>query len=446
MPSEPTFIPAEEPLIPEINPLDAQIFRTIGANYPLPDPVPTPEPEPLPDPGSPDPAPVPDPAAPAAPAPPPEPVPSPAAPTPAPAPAAPPASPSPAPVPAPTPKGRNRLDRIEDAVAKLADVVSQPAPAAPNPPPAPPSGPTVEPKLALRLEAVTQVAGPQAAKKYEEFVAKDSAFRKKWEVDNPGKRFDTESDEYLAFRDAHEPDVPTEDIIRAEATIAATREVEKRFEERLAQERASAVREQAETEARRAAASAPTAISEGLDASDKFVAHATKVHAQEAAIALREAHRLFTPGITPQFDQNNPIQRALVETVAKYDAIYAKMDPAETSFDGRQFVTAAQYDRIPAKDRAGYWTLAQEPHLVAAAVASSFKERVKTTAETLRREFGTPAPAPPPAPVPQAPTPTPTPAPAPVVIPATPPAGGAGPGSAPTGTPSPASQVDYFGR
>lgn len=441
MPSEPTFIPAEEPLIPEINPLDAQIFRTIGANYPLPDPVPTPEPEPLPDPGSPDPAapaPAPEPAAPAAPAPPSEPA---AAPTPAPAPAAPPASPSPAaPAPAPTPKGRNRLDRIEDAVAKLADAVSAP-PAAPAPAPAPPPGPTVEPKLALRLEAVTQVAGPQAAKKYEEFVQKDSAFRKKWEVDNPGKRFDADSDEYLAFRETHEPDIPAEDIIRAEATIAATREVEKKFEERLAQERSSVIREQVEVEARRAAAAAPAAIAEGLDTNDKFVAHAAKVHAQEAGVALREVHRLFTPGVTPQFDGNNPIQRALVETVAKYDALYAKMDPAETTFDGRQFVPAAQFNRIPAKDRGNYWTLAQEPHLVASVVAASFKERVKSTAETLRREFGTPAPAPVPAPAP-----APTPAPGPIVIPATPPAGGAGPGSAPSGTPGVSSQVDYFGR
>lgn len=437
--SFPKNTPAEEPPPgPPIGKDEADVLRLFGItpSGPIVDPIPA--------------EPPPDPAAPPAPAAPEGAPPAPAAPAPAPAPEGAPAPPAPAPDGAPPapPAPAPRPSRIEQKLDELAKKVG----AGTAPPPAPPTPEAPEPEADLRTQALRLLESDPKSKyrgrpleaQFKEYDAKWSAYRTKWEVEHPNDAFDPDDEAHDSFRDRYEPDVDPLDIVRAEARIEARAETEAR----IAEERAAREAERIEENARAAARSAASLLTDeplsAVEEKDPALAAAIE-DALPAAERLAElAHRLFSPGTREQFDTSDPGQRTLLALVGNAEDALAARPAAETSFEGRRFVSSEEFGKLSPKDRRGVWTPAQEPRVVELLLRDHLRRSVEAKAATNRTKFEkwaarraapAPAPAAPPA-APAAPAPPP-PAPAP-------PAGGSPPIVPAPATGSPTYSVENF--
>ena len=429
----------EPPPGPPIGKDEADVLRLFGItpSGPIVDPIPA---EPPPDPAAP-PAPAAPEGAPPAPAPDGAP---PAPPAPAPEGTPPPATPAPAPAPAPRP---SRIEQKLDELAKKVGAGTAPPPA---PAPAAPEAPEADLRTqALRLletDPKSKYRGRPLEAQFKEYDAKWNAYRAKWEVEHPSDAFDPDDEAHDSFRDRYEPDVDPLDIVRAEARIEARAETEAR----LAEERAAREAERIEENARAAARSAASLLTDeplaSVEEKDPALAAAIE-DALPAAERLAElAHRLFSPGTREQFDTSDPGQRTLLALVGNAEDALAARPAAETSFEGRRFVSSEEFGKLAPKDRRGVWTPAQEPRVVELLLRDHLRRSVEAKASANRAKFekwaakrGAPA-ASPPAPTPPAPAPAaPPPPPAP-----TPPAGGSPPIVPAPAAGAPAYSVENF--
>lgn len=354
--------------------------------------------------------------------------------------------------PKPAPPKSNAATRLAKAAEKLEAVADRlgKSPETPEPQPAPepePEDTRIEALRLLETDARSPYRGQKLVEKYKAYEAKWASYRSQWEKENPTRAFDPDDEAHDAFRDAHEPDVDRDDIIRAEARIEAAREAKAALEAQRAELRQERIRENAKAAAREAA----SLLTEGkplaeIEENDPALADALEEAIPAAQRLVKLAHEMFTPGARTEWDANDPDQRTLLALVGNTEDVLAAQPPEATHFEGRRFVPAREWNRLTEKQRESCWTPAQEPRVVEVILGDHLRVTAKVRAKALQEKYVKRAAkygAKPATPTPAPATPTPTPTPAPVSEPA-PPAGGTSlqaPGARPGGG---ASTVDYF--
>lgn len=414
-----------------------------------PPPPPQPEPPPPPAPGTPPP-----PADPGAPPPP----------APAPAPATPP--------PAPAALDPQTVDRIAEAVAAR---TSPPPPA-----PAPSMLPDATAGLSLTagdhklLEelAIIEELLPGEYKgirdKMIQFWKNEAAWIVEWQRTHTGKTFDEDDEEYIAWVEANEPSIEPhvlelgkEERIKRGMRAEWEQTQAKERAERQQQEQAKAVVPQVRERALGAVAEMTkialpqygTMITgpEINDATEKAIregdpeAHQILLEEAEQMSfmiqALEIASRTTDPNVQLPMRLRlkhsgwvlHPLEQAMV-TVAEIEADWAKKPAAETTIEGRTFITqdrmSEMLDAIDKSNRpeeqkvasrrelgSRHWVLSMDDYLrgFQAKTAARVQARVRAIEEAADRRAKRKTPAePPPTPEPPAePPPTPTPEPAP---------------------------------
>jgi hypothetical protein len=378
--SFPKNIEAEEP--PPGPPVDrsvAEALRLIGVNPSgtIVDPaVPDPSPEPEPAPPAPDPTPTPTPT--------PAPDPTPA---PTPAPAAPPPTPAPAPEP-PAPSARGALAKAAEKLEAVADKLARAAaPATPEPAPQPeptPESLRIEALRLLETDTKSKYRGQNLVQKYTEYETKWKGYREKWELEHPNDSFDPDDEAHDPFRDRYEPDIEESDIIRAEARIEARRDAEEAFAAQRAELAQERIRESAKAAAREAASLLIDKPLAEIEAEDPALADAVEETLPAAQRLAKLAHEMFTPGTATTWDRNNPEHRTLLALVGSAEDTLAAQPATATSFEGRRFVTAKEWNRLSREEQADAWTPAQTPRVVEILLGNHLRAGLETRAKALR--------------------------------------------------------------
>lgn len=414
-------------------------------------PPPPPQPEPAPAPGTPPP-----PAEPGTATPPPP------APAPAPAPATPP--------PAPAALDTQTVDRIADAVAAR---TPPPPPPAPAPAPAAPDA-TVglsltagDHKLLEELAIIEEVLPAEykgIREKMIQFWRNEAAWIVEWQRTHPGKTFDEDDEEYIAWVEANEPSIEPhvlelgkEERIKRGMRAEWEQTQAKERAERQQQEQAKAVVPQVRERALGAVAEMTkialpqygTMITgpEINDATEKAIregdpeAHQILLEEAEQMSfmiqALEIASRTNDPNVQLPIRIRlkhsglvfHPLEQALI-VVAEMESEWAKKPAAETTIEGRTFITqdrmSETIESIEKSNRSEeqkmaarrelaskHWVLSLDDYLrgFQAKTAARVQARVKVIEEAADRRAKRKAPAePPPTPEP-APQPAPEPAP-----------------------------------
>lgn len=302
---------------------------------------------------------------------------------------------------------------------------------------------------------------------YSQFVDKFNSYKRKWEKDHAGDTFDKDSDDHEDFYSKNQPDYTPADLDKARIRLETSREVarqvdvqKKDYEAKLRDIEDRTVGAEVSREAAKVADTATgafisqlqddglkTALAKGAAALKESDPLAFEVLNTEAASLQRnvvELHNIVNR--RGYYDHANPVHAGISAFVAGQEQAIQQLPLAQQVFEGKQFVTRAQFATMPPEQRARHWALT-EPDVIhmlsassaakAAKILHSERERFKTLAPKYGFVPGAAAPATP------APTAAAAAAPAGVAKPNAP-SGSAGAAAAPagTGTNAPAPPVE----
>lgn len=364
-----------------------------------------------------------------------------------------------------------------EVAKQFAENQRQAAPATPPPaaPAAPSDGPPAhfseEDKENYSLFKVLSETEPGKHKDkhlvYSQFVDKFNSYKRKWEKDNAGATFDKDSDDHEEFYTKNQPDYTPADLDKARIRLETSREVARQvavqkteYETKLRDIEDRTVGAEVSREAAKVADNATgafisqlqddglkTALAKGAEALKESDPLAFDILNSEAASLQRnvvELHNIVNR--RGYYNHANPVHAGISAFVAGQEQAIQQLPPAQQVFEGKQFVTRAQFATMPPEQKARHWALT-EPDVIhmlsassaakAAKILHSERERFKALAPKYGFVPGAAAPA------------TPAPAAAAAAAPASvakpnAPSGSAGAAAAPagTGTNAPAPPVE----
>lgn len=219
-----------------------------------------------------------------------------------------------------------------------------------------------------------------AHRKFATFVDKLAKYRSDWQRANPGQQFDPNSDDHETFYSNNQPRVSESDLSKARIR----RETKSIVDERLAAQKTDYERKMAELEQRAVAPEvARTAQAAANTATNQFVAdikdNAIKAHLAKSPDALREADPvafdvlnyhvgqlqqtvselhtiLHRPGY---FNSNNPVHKNIANFIDTQEAHIQQLPAQQQMYEGKRFVSRAQFAKLQPAQRVQYWTLAE---------------------------------------------------------------------------------------
>lgn len=230
-----------------------------------------------------------------------------------------------------------------------------------------------------RMEVLQPDQYKGLAKKYREALTKEGEYIAKWQAEHPGQEFDKEADEHTAFYDANDVDWTDEDFTDAVADIKAEAKVAEKLKP-VEAKLSDYDRQQRLNEA------APKIGDEQLVAAKEFwkhmgddfqkifneqgldeaewkrisesdpVAHEIRLKSAHALnIETTEMYKLMNGLAT--FDEKNPIHVNLADFATKVEAeLSAKPAAEQLDAQGRQFLPADKYYKLPKAEKDNYWT------------------------------------------------------------------------------------------
>lgn len=311
-----------------------------------------------------------------------------------PAPPAPPAPPVPTPPVPPAPPEIPTVPQLDPTTQLLAALTAQKTPSQ-TPPPTP-----VDPRVEAVefLEKTGKVSAGTKAE-YEAYTVAESAYRAKWESENPGEEFDITASEHSKFvRTKYPKSLRPELVDRAEIELS----VEKRAEEKVDQLRRQLALERASMQAQTVVAGAVSELDSGTK-DDPLLKHFVDQVKPATAAFAQEAVLLFS-GVRPP-DMSNPQHQALLAVVSQAEPGISRT--GITDQYGRRAVSQAEYARIPDTHRNQFVPLQAAPDVVAKLVVSQMRQQAEQQANQIRPLVAPPAPPPPPVPPPVPPPSTP---------------------------------------
>lgn len=336
---------------------------------------------------------------------------TPAAGTPPPAPAAPAAPATPAPE---TPREPKKIDRLnpDELAKKIAEAIKPPTTETP-PPETPPATPNPDDPFEIRREAL-KIASTRPEYKGQDIVGENERYTKfytdyvnNWTKNNPGAEFDENAPEHAAVLEKQKPNID-EDVIQAiENEIKIDRiaqaKVEKVFRER--EQREFGARLEGEAEGTAIAAENQLLSKFGastldeLKAKDPFAYELARPVAERLRGVAEKATKTLTPGSPFAPDPE------IMNLVNGYEAVAAEAEAKGTPviLGDRRFIPHAQYDKLPADQKAKFFSFRYEPSTLIATLLTHSHQNIQRIYQAARGT--TPATAAPATP-PQPPAPT----------------------------------------
>lgn len=253
----------------------------------------------------------------------------------------------------------------------------------------------------LTVLSETDTKHKDSHKKFSTFVDKLAKYRKDWQAANAGQVFDPNGADHEDFYSANEPQVSQADLhkarVRKEARAMITEELTKEreaSERRIAEVEARAV---APEIARNAAAAANAATGQFIAeiADETIKGHLAKspdtlkevdpvafeVLNQHVGDLQRDVHELHTIVNRPgYFNGSNPVHKNISSFIEQQENRISRLPAQQQAFDNKQFATRAAYAKLPANQRAGYWTLSEKDvaHMLTQTAAHKAVQSVAT--------------------------------------------------------------------
>lgn len=208
-----------------------------------------------------------------------------------------------------------------------------------------------------------------------------SGYKKKWEKENPGQKFDIKDTDHDTFVEANAPVIDDEDLQQAKLNVQTARAVAPLQEklEKLEGERSRQTFEQ-QVQPKIAAAttsalgSAITAIDPELkgdpadpeflkkvETENPILAGAVTSASQEWLPIAHVAAQLYSPGGSKLYDEKNPVHQRLDQLVGRMESETASLPASETvDGQGRSFATVGQYAKMGAAERKTHWVIGED--------------------------------------------------------------------------------------
>lgn len=253
------------------------------------------------------------------------------------------------------------------------------------------------------------------AKRYEDSLAKFSEYADKWEKDHPGEEFVEDADEHKEFREANEKGLDWDDDHYTKAVVnIAKEEAKKEFEASMspkleAIQRAEKLREAAPVISAARVKNArdffgkiggefkdllaengvvDPKLGGKLMAEDPIQWEIATNSADLTEKLVEENYKLYS-AITP-FDGKNPLHTA-VNNIILGNEQRLMASPPEDRLDGngRKFLPAADYWKLPETQRKTTWTFTQKEveQLIVAATVKQAKSAIKGEQEKFDKQM-----------------------------------------------------------
>ena len=239
------------------------------------------------------------------------------------------------------------------------------------------------------------------------FQAKEAKYRKDWESEHEGERFDSNSDDHRAFYEENAPSVDTDDIEAAKEAMLlekAEKRVGAKYEGELKKlNQQKRIGEVANAVGAVYATMLTGAVSDltGEKKPDISPEALNKLGQEDpilgdAMLAVIPAYRrkievaLAVLNNVIDYDDRNPEHIELADRITKIETDLASRPAAETAYerdDGTKvrFVTSDRYQTMTPSERAGAWTL--DGGYVARWIAEEGRDEVKKTKEAIDRKW-----------------------------------------------------------
>jgi len=234
---------------------------------------------------------------------------------------------------------------------------------------------------------------------------KEMEYSEQWERDNPGRKYDPDSEEHDEFYSQNQPKIDPEDLQHAKVQVAQVQEslkedkLRKKILEEISPElneiRKQKIAHEAAPKLQAAAQSAIDSILEGIN--PDYVQHSRdKAKLDEiaeadpiAADVGRELAGQFVPLATEivafhrgiPFDKNNPAHVAMYYRTIDLENRVANLPPEKQIHEGRRFTTQEQYSQMTPQQKAQHWIIGEDDLLFDLA-----SEAKRTAAALYKRE------------------------------------------------------------
>lgn len=282
----------------------------------------------------------------------------------------------------------------------------------------PPPQPSALSEWDKRQRAILEVMSEQKdyaslPKEYDAFITVRDRYIKDWQAKNPDEEFDPESSEHDDFFKANQPKWDDAAFAEAAGALGARREIERKWQEKIAaetlervstqvqQQASSQIETQAEDLRASTAAKLTDLVGENtlLDEEGPIQRMQSQAEA-DLALLIEETHKLLSPELGYKADSRYPAHRYISSALQDSEATIAELSREDLAallknglgqkhhLAGKIFATFDQYVKLSPAQKARAWTLYNEPKLVSALMAVQVKNRLNSDLDALFRQVG----------------------------------------------------------
>lgn len=242
---------------------------------------------------------------------------------------------------------------------------------------------------------------------WEAWLKKLKAYKKKWETDNPGKRFNKEEDAHDEFFANNLPEMDDEDFLTAKTKLAEIR-TEKKLrsefepalkeieEERKAKKAEPLIQSRSQELAMELAKVLGDDVPEMIKKNDTAgltarlakdpVAKRVMQEVSNLGMAMMRDMTLFFDGGNIKYDPTNQIHTTLATRAWEVEQAIRKQPVADQTNDaGQRFVTRQEWDQLTEDQRKRAWKINGD--VMAAVIAQDLAEMARKNLETKRQEL-----------------------------------------------------------
>lgn len=224
-----------------------------------------------------------------------------------------------------------------------------------------------------------------------------AAYKRNWEKENAGQKFNIEDTDHDTFVDAHAPAIDPEDLQQARLNVQTSRAIaplQEKLDKLEGDRSRQTFEQQVQPKIARATASAlssaiaaidPTLKGDPndpeflkkIDAENPLLSGAVEAAATEWFPVARAVAQLYSPGGGQTYDAKNPTHQRVDRLVTRLEVEASKLPASDTTDEhGRSFATVAQFARMAPAQRESHWTIGEQH--VQQVVQTLIADRAKT--------------------------------------------------------------------
>ncbi len=292
-------------------------------------------------------------------------------------------------------------EKKEEPKAPTADQIADKVVEKMAPKPEPKQTPKLSEEDAHTREVFEQMAqdDPEYKKviqQFDTFVVAEEGYRKQWEKDNPGKKFEPAAEEHKEFYDANEPEYEETDFHRAEVRLEARKVNQEERQKELHQKAVSELSERikeipSEVTAELAAATDPELAKVDLKkttlrAHDPIAEAALRPYIPELTAKVTLIEKVFKPNAGIPFNDKNPLDLEVLQDIYQIEQSILQ-GPAEGKVNGgRTLVPIEDYNSMSMAERQKHWCVWLDPATIKKGLVKQYAEKSSADLALLRGE------------------------------------------------------------